>query len=135
MLSYTAALKVVNSRTFYLWRRIQLFLVVYYVVHRLKKQSWLSLYNHMAALVLKVKFTLKRFLQIRMWNMWLWHRFFFPDAQSSKTTKLLAFKVLNANCFWALNVWKKNLCHNHIFRIRICKKRFITNSQFNLVQS
>ena len=26
---------------------------------------------------------------------------------------------------------EKNLCLNHIFRIRICKKRFITNSHFN----
>ena len=41
---------------------------------------------------LKCDFPLKRFSQTRMWNMWLKHRFFFPNAQSSKTTKLLAFK-------------------------------------------
>ena len=42
--------------------------------------------------MLKVKFTLKRYLQIRMRNMrFMW--IFFPDAQSSKTTKLLAFLV------------------------------------------
>jgi len=30
-----------------------------------------------------------------------------------------------------LSVGKKNLCHNHIFRIRICKKRFKMDTHFN----
>ena len=40
-------------------------------------------------------------------------------------------KTLITLLFLSFERREKNLCHNHIFRIRICKKRFITNSHFN----
>ena len=49
-----------------------------------------------------------RFLRIRMRIMWLWHRFF-SDAQSSKTTKLLAFKVFLDSAYTCPTWWQKFL--------------------------